>query len=105
MLDQRRKAASSVSDIARRPRQARQSVQRVADLLVTVRLCICRGNRHHLRDKLLDLNQTGHTTLAAIDAAQHDWCDTHRAEIGQPALCTAAGRREVIATRERSESA
>ena len=103
VLDQCRNAALSVSDIARRLGLARQSVQRVADLLVADRLCIYRENPHHQRAKLLDLNQTGRAALTAIDTAQHHWCDTLGAAIGETALRrTAAGLRAVITAVERS---
>jgi DNA-binding MarR family transcriptional regulator len=86
VLDQCRDAAATVSEIARRLRLARQSVQRIADLLVADGLCRYRDNPHHQRAKLLELTAAGRSALYTIDAAQHAWCDTLAAAIGEPTL-------------------
>src|SRR6516164_10145436 len=86
VLDQCRDAPATVSDIARRLRLARQSVQRIADLLVADGLCVYQDNPHHQRAKLLELTPAGRAALYAIDAAQHSWCDTLGHKIGEPAL-------------------
>ena len=86
VLDQCRDAPATVSAIARRLRQARQSVQRVADLLAADSLCAWRDNPQHRRAKLLELTPAGRAALHAIDAAQHEWCDTLGTKIGEPAL-------------------
>jgi DNA-binding MarR family transcriptional regulator len=96
VLDQCRDAASTVSDIARRLRLARQSVQRIADLLVADGLCDYRDNPHHQRAKLLDLTQAGRSVLYTIDTAQHTWCDRLGNTIGETALQrTAAALRQI----------
>jgi len=69
VLGQCRDASATVSDIARRLRLARQSVQRIADLLVADGLCFYRDNPHHQRAKLLELTAGGRSALYAIDAA------------------------------------
>lgn len=96
VLDQCRDAPATVSDIARRLRLARQSVQRVADLVVADGLCAYRANPHHQRAKLLELTPAGRSALYAIDAAQHAWCDSLAATIGEPTLRrTAAALRRI----------
>jgi DNA-binding MarR family transcriptional regulator len=82
VLDQCRDGGRTVSDIARRLRQARQSVQRIADLLVADALCRYRDNPQHQRAKLLELTAAGQAALASIDTAQHGWCDALGQAIG-----------------------
>ena len=86
VLDQCRQEPATVSEIARRLRLARQSVQRIADLLVADRLCLYRDNPHHQRAKLLELTAAGRSALYAIDGTQHRWCDTLAATIGEATL-------------------
>ena len=86
VLDQCRDTPATVSDIARRLRLARQSVQRIADLLVADGLCGYQDNPHHQRAKLLELTSAGRSALYTIDAAQHTWCDTLAGIIGEPTL-------------------
>ena len=96
VLDQCRDSPATVSDIARRLRQARQSVQRVADLLVADGLCVYQDNPHHQRAKLVGLTPAGRATLYGIDVAQRHWCDGLGERIGQATLQrTAAGLRHV----------
>jgi DNA-binding MarR family transcriptional regulator len=97
VLDQCRDAPATVSDIARRLNQARQSVQRVADLLVDDGLCAYQVNPHHQRAKLAGLTPAGRSALHTIDVAQRQWCDTLGEKTGQATLRrTAAGLRHVM---------
>jgi len=101
VLAQCRDRRMTVSDIARQLQQARQSVQRIADLLVTDGLCDYRDNPHHQRAKLLELTPAGLTALASIDRAQHQWCDALGQELGETDLRqTAAGLRRILALLE-----
>lgn len=77
---------ATVAAIARRLKLARQSVQRVADLLVRDGLCAYRDNPRHRRAKLLALTPKGRTVLGRIEAAQRDWADELGERIGEPAL-------------------
>jgi DNA-binding MarR family transcriptional regulator len=86
VLAQCRDAPATVSDIARRLRQARQSVQRIADVLVADGLCVYQANPNHQRAKLLEITQAGQSALYAIDAAQHAWCDRLGNTIGETTL-------------------
>ena len=86
ILDQCRDVPATVSDIARRLRLARQSVQRIADLLVADGLCAYQDNPHHQRAKLLELTPQGRSALYTIDAAQRRWCDTLGDQIGEATL-------------------
>lgn len=64
---------ATVSAIARALSLARQSVQRVADLLVDDGLARYRENPAHKRAKLLRLTGSGLETLRTIQVAQADW--------------------------------
>ena len=104
VLAQCRYAAASVSEIARRLRLARQSVQRIADVLVDDGLCVYRDNPQHQRAKLLELTETGRSTLDGIDAAQRQWCDELGDAIGESTLRrTAAALGRIIEAVERTE--
>jgi DNA-binding MarR family transcriptional regulator len=69
------KRALSVSDVARTMGLARQSVQRIADLLVRDGLAEFHDNPNHKRAKLLKLNARGLSDLRAIEAAQLEWAN------------------------------
>ncbi len=90
-------APLSVSEIARRLGLARQSVQRIADVLVSDGLCGYRDNPQHQRAKLLEISAAGGATLARIDAAQHQWADALGARIGEDVLRRAAQALAAIA--------
>lgn len=82
----------TVSDIARRIGLARQSVQRLADVLVSDRQCAYLDNPHHQRAKLLVPTEPGRAALAQIEAAQRQWADSLGERIGEAVLrqgCTA----------------
>jgi DNA-binding MarR family transcriptional regulator len=104
VLDQCRDGPATVSDIARRLRLARQSVQRIADLLVANGLCVYRANPHHQRAKLLELTRTGRSKLTTIDVAQRRWCDKLGKTIGEGTLRqTATALQGVIDAVENAE--
>ena len=74
-------APRSVADIARSMNLARQSVQRIADLLVEDGLGSYEENPAHVRAKLLCLTASGCRTLARIQAAQARWANELAAEL------------------------
>ena len=65
----------SVASIARALAHTRQSVQRVADLLVADGLARYTPNPAHRRAKLLELTPAGLQALRPIQAAQADWAE------------------------------
>jgi DNA-binding MarR family transcriptional regulator len=69
-----------VAEIARRLRLARQSVQRVADLLEHDGLVAYEENPRHRRAKLARLTPAGRRVLGRIQQAQREWADEHGAE-------------------------
>lgn len=77
-----------VAEVARRVGLglARQSVQRVADLLVERRWAVYRDNPSHRRAKLLDPTVQGREALVGLRAAQHAWADAVGSEIGEEEL-------------------
>ena len=83
-------APMSVAQIARRLRLARQSVQRVADLLERDRIAVYEQNPAHRRAKLLELTPDGRETLASIQSAQRAWANDLGAAIGEPELRAAS---------------
>jgi DNA-binding MarR family transcriptional regulator len=90
-------APLSVSGIARRLGLARQSVQRIADVLVSEGLCGYRDNPHHQRAKLLEISASGLAVLAQIEAARHQWADALGGRIGEGVLRRASQALAVIA--------
>lgn len=77
---------STVAEIARVFGLARQSVQRIADLLVEDGLAIYEGNPRHRRAKLLKPTPQGLQAVRAIQSAQRRWARALGAEIGEDAL-------------------
>jgi DNA-binding MarR family transcriptional regulator len=75
-------APASVADIARMLSLARQSVQRVADVLEQDGLAEYQDNPAHRRAKLLQLTPKGSAALRTIQAAQQPWADTLGPKIG-----------------------
>jgi DNA-binding MarR family transcriptional regulator len=67
-------------------RLKRQSVQRVADLLVNDGLAVYEDNPHHRRAKLLQLTPEGHSAMSKIENAHRAWADALGAEIGESKL-------------------
>jgi DNA-binding MarR family transcriptional regulator len=82
--------AATVATIARALGQARQSVQRVADLLAGDGLAVYRDDPADRRAMLLTLTARGRSTLRAIQAAQRGWADSLGAEVGEDDLAAAS---------------
>ena len=85
---------TTVAHIARQLGLARQSVQRVADLVVADGLAVYEENPAHRRAKLLRITPAGADALAAIQAAQRAWANELGKEVGE------AGLRQAAATLE-----
>jgi DNA-binding MarR family transcriptional regulator len=79
-------APSTVAQVARRLGLARQSVQRVADLLEREGLAAYEDNPEDQRAQLLRLTPRGRSALAAIQKAQRVWADALGARIGEADL-------------------
>ena len=77
---------ATVAAIARALGQARQSVQRVADLLADAGLARYRDNPDDRRAMRLELTSRGRSTLRTIQAAQRGWADALGAELGEREL-------------------
>ena len=94
----------TVAQIARAWWLARQSVQRVADLLVDDGLAVYEDNPNHRRAKLVRITPKGATILRTVRESQQAWADELGAEIGEdtlrainermPAVIEALDRRE-----------
>jgi DNA-binding MarR family transcriptional regulator len=65
----------TVADVARRMGMTRQSVQRIADLLVDRGLAEYRPNPAHRRAKLLACTEAGYWAVRRISLAQQPWAD------------------------------
>ena len=76
----------SVAQIARRLGLARQSVQRIADLLARDGMAVYADNPDHRRAKLLRPTAAGRRVVIKIAAAQKGWADALGAEIGEAEL-------------------
>jgi DNA-binding MarR family transcriptional regulator len=81
---------ATVAAIARALGQARQSVQRVADLLAADGLTTYDDNPDHRRAMLLRLTTRGRSTLRAIQAAQRGWADELGGAVGERELRAAS---------------
>jgi DNA-binding MarR family transcriptional regulator len=77
---------ATVAQVARAWRLARQSVQRVADLLVDDGLATYEDNPNHRRAKLLRITPAGTTALKTIRRAQKVWADQLGEEVGEDEL-------------------
>jgi DNA-binding MarR family transcriptional regulator len=84
-------APMTVAQIARALNLARQSVQRVADLLESDGLAVYVENPGHRRARLLELTPKGRRALRSIQAAQRVWADSLGARIGEADLIRASG--------------
>jgi DNA-binding MarR family transcriptional regulator len=78
--------SAPVAEIARRLGLARQSVQRIADILTDEGLTAFDDNPAHRRAKLLRLLPKGRSVLNAIQAAQRPWAEKMGAAIGETDL-------------------
>ena len=79
---------ATVAQVARAWGLARQSVQRVADVLVEERFARYDENPGHRRAQLLRITPRGRRALRTIQAAQRTWADAMGAEIGETDLRT-----------------
>jgi DNA-binding MarR family transcriptional regulator len=77
---------ATVAQVARAWGLARQSVQRVADVLVDERFCRYDENPGHRRAQFLRITPRGRRALRTIQAAQRTWADAMGAEIGEADL-------------------
>jgi DNA-binding MarR family transcriptional regulator len=77
---------STVAQVARSWGLARQSVQRVADVLVEEGYCSYEENPEHRRAQLLRITARGHRALRTIQSAQRAWADALGEEIGEADL-------------------
>jgi DNA-binding MarR family transcriptional regulator len=77
------------AQIARAWSLARQSVQRVADLLEHDGLVSYEANPAHRRASLVRLTPQGRSALRHIQAAQREWADELGRQIGVKDLATA----------------
>jgi DNA-binding MarR family transcriptional regulator len=79
-------APATVAQIARTMHVARQSVQRLADVLVRDGFAVYQDNPAHRRAKLLAITPRGRSALRIIQAAQAAWSDRMGAELGEAEL-------------------
>ena len=86
VLEAVRDQPATVAQIARGLHLARQSVQRLADLLVRDGLAAYEDNPAHRRAKLVRLTPQGRSALRTIQTAQRAWADALGAEIGEEDL-------------------
>jgi DNA-binding MarR family transcriptional regulator len=83
-------APATVATVARALGQARQSVQRVADLLAAEGLAAFEENPDDRRAMLVRLTARGRSTLRAIQDAQRGWADRLGAAVGARELAAAS---------------
>lgn len=69
------KEPKSVADIARDMGLARQSVQRLADILAAEGLAAYADNPAHRRAKLLSITDAGWAAIKDIGTRQHEWAN------------------------------
>jgi DNA-binding MarR family transcriptional regulator len=76
----------TVAEIARLLGTARQSIQRIADVLVSEGTVAYRDNPAHQRAKLLSLTSPGRKSLQVIQAGQHLWANRVGGQLGEKTL-------------------
>lgn len=81
---------ATVADVGRTMGQARQGVQRLADLLVDDGLAGYEDNPRHARAKLLAITPAGRDALRTIQEAQREWADRLGRSLGEERLVGAA---------------
>lgn len=96
-------APASVAEISRRFGFARQSVQRVADLLVADGLAVYQENPRHQRAKLLVPTPRGLEVILEINTRQQAWADALGARIGEAELERASATIQRVARALRDE--
>lgn len=90
-----------VAEVARRMGMTRQSVQRIADVLVERGVAEYRPNPAHRRAKLLACTEAGYWAVRRISLAQHPWADRVGAQVGAEELRAAlATMQQLIAALE-----
>jgi DNA-binding MarR family transcriptional regulator len=104
VLQEARDGGTTVAQVAHRLRLKRQSVQRVADLLVHDGLAVYEDNPHHRRAKLLQLTPEGDSAMSKIENAHRAWADALGAEIGESKLRKASTILDTVLTRLRISS-
>ena len=87
---------ATVADVARSLRLARQSVQRVADLLAEEGLAAYEANPQHRRAKLLGLTSSGRDALQTIQGRQVRWTNAVGAKLGPGTLDEASSLLERV---------
>ena len=97
-------APTTVASLARQLGFARQSVQRVADLLERDGLATYQVNPDHRRAKLLRITPAGAAALSQIQVAQRGWANELGREVGEAGLkqATVALDKLLTALRKRS---
>ncbi len=80
----------TVSQISRRMGLVRQSVQRVANILVKEGLATFEPNRDHVRSPLLVLTEQGRTVMGQINRTQIRWSNRLARELKMEEIDTAA---------------
>jgi DNA-binding MarR family transcriptional regulator len=76
----------TVADVARRMELARQSVQRIADVLVSEGIAVYEDNPAHQRAKLLALTALGRQALKVIREGQGVWANRVGGQLGEKVL-------------------
>ncbi len=77
---------SSVPQIARRVGITRQSVQRIADVLVLEKIAVFIENKLHKKSRLLKLTPKGIKAMESIQKEQMNWANKIGGEIGLSTL-------------------
>ena len=96
---------ATVAEISRRFGYARQSVQRVADLLVADGLAVYQDNPRHRRAKLLVPTRRGLEVILAINTRQQAWADALGSRIGEAELERTSATIDRVARALRDEGA